>query len=129
MPKSRQPAMDDQHGDSPIQRTPRSLALLADTWESILEVKRQEWTNERLYQPYEAFASGEPYRACRRPLLDELPAGNGEAASAGPDVDNAAFRGKHEGCRLGFWSIVGCSVDHCHQCCPPPPLSPSHVET
>lgn len=129
MPKSRQPAMDYQHGDSPIQRTPRSLALLVESWGSILEVKRQEWTNERLYQPYEAFASGEPCRACRRPLLDELPADNGEATSTGPDVDNVAFRGKHQGCRLGFWSIVGRSVEHCHQCCPPPPLSPSHVET
>ncbi len=129
VPKSRQAAMDDQNGGSAVQRTPRALALLAETWESIFEVKRQEWTDEGLYQPYEAFASGEPCRACRRPLLDELTADNGEVTSTGPNVDNAAFRGKHEGCRLGFWSIVGCGVDHCHQCCPPPPLSPSQVRT
>ena len=129
MPKSRQPALNDQHGDSPIQRTPRSLALLVETWEYILEVKLQEWTNERLYQPYEAFASGEPCRACRRPLIDELPADNGAGTSAGPDVHNAVIRGEREGCRLGCWSIVGRRVDHCHQCCPPPPSSPSQVET
>lgn len=64
VPKSRQSAARDQDGDSTVQRTPRSLALLVETWESIFEVKRQEWTDEGLYQPYEAFASGEPCRAC-----------------------------------------------------------------
>lgn len=129
MPKSRQSAADDQNGDSTVQRTPRSLALLVETWESIFEVKRQEWTDEGLYQPYEAFASGEPCRACLRPLLDDLPEGNCEGTGAETHLDNAEFRAEHENCRLGFWSMVGCSVDHCHRCCPPPPLSPSQVQT
>lgn len=129
LPKSRQSAADDQNGDSTVQRTPRSLALRVETWESIFEVKRQEWRDEGLYQPYEAFASGEPCRACRRPLLDELPADNHDGTSAGTNLDNDEFRAEHENCRLGFWSMVGCRVDHCHQCCPPPPLSPSEVKT
>ncbi|SMX89944.1 transposase [Brevibacterium linens] len=116
-------------GNSTVQRTPRSLALLLETWESIFEVKRQEWTDEGIYQPYGAFASGEPCRACGRRLLDDLPEDNCERKNTGTNVDNAAFRGKHEGCSLGFWSMVGCSLDHCHQCCPPPPLSPFQVHT
>lgn len=129
MPKSRQSAAGKQEGSSSVQRTPRSLALLIESWESIFEVKRQEWTDEGLYQPYEAFASGEPCRSCRRRLLDDLPAGNCEGTGAETHLDNTEFRAAHENCRLGFWSMVGCNVDHCHQCCPPPPLSPSQFKT
>lgn len=110
-----------------VWQTPRTQALLAETWERECQAKRREWTDRGLYQPYEAFASGEPCRACGRPLLDDSPLDDQDAPWAASNVDNADFRSRHENC-VGFWNVEACSVEHCHQCCPPPPLSPTQVD-
>lgn len=107
-----------------VQQRSHELALLVETWEFVSEAKRRMWIDLGLYQPYEAFASGEPCRECDRPLLDK-PSMNDQAnTGAAINADNADFRSKHEDCRLGFWNIEKCSVEHCHRCCPPLPLSP-----
>ncbi|WP_279586697.1 transposase [Microbacterium sp. IO18] len=78
------------------------------------------WSTQGLHQPYSEFAAGEPCRACRRPLLNDL-------SPADRDAGNSTFRSEHGHCKLGFWAVEGCTTQHCHRCCPPPPLSPSQV--
>lgn len=106
----------------------RAQALLVESWEQAFEAKRTEWGENSPEQTYEAYASGEPCRACGRPLLEGPVLG--DEVDAGPviDSDNAAFRSEHETCNLGFWRIENRRVEHCHLCCPFPPLSPSRRE-
>jgi hypothetical protein len=93
----------------------------------MFEAGRKRWSAEGLYQPYDAFAAGEPCRACHRVLRDV------EGMAEEPPIldavsDNDAFRSAHAACGFGFWRIQDCSTDHCHRCCPPPPLSPRQID-
>ncbi|WP_235352714.1 transposase [Brevibacterium sp. UCMA 11752] len=107
-----------------VRQRSHELALLVESWEIASDAKRRTWIDLDLYQPYEAFASGEPCRECDRPLLDKPSMNDQAGTSAAINADNADFRSKHEDCHLGFWNIEKCSVEHCHRCCPPLPLSP-----
>jgi hypothetical protein len=75
--------------------------------------------------PYEAYAAGEPCRACGRALLGEPALGTDEKSLALIDAGNAEFRAEHEACNMGVWRLAGNRVEHCHLCCPFSPLSPT----
>lgn len=107
-----------------VRQRSRELALLVETWEVVSGAKRRLWIDPDLYQQHEAFASGEPCREWGRPLLDKPSMNDQTGTSATINADNADFRSRHEDCRLGFWNIEKCIVEHCHRCCPPIPLSP-----
>ncbi|WP_236953425.1 transposase [Janibacter indicus] len=82
-----------------------------------------ERAGDDLQVPYEAYAAGEPCRACGRALLGEPALGIDEESLALIDADNAEFRAEHAACNMGVWRLENNRVEHCHLCCPFPPLS------
>lgn len=115
-------------GSSPLTHvlhTPRSHALLSESWAQAFEARRMKWAVDDPQQPHEAYASGEPCRACGRALLGEPTLGADEESLALIDADNAEFRAEHEACGMGVWHLEDHQVEHCHLCCPFPPLSAS----
>ena len=108
-----------------VLHTPRSRALLSESWAQADEAKRRERAGDDLQLPYEAYAAGEPCRACGRALLGELALGTDRERLALIDADNAEFRAEHAACSMGVWRLEGNRVEHCHLCCPFPPLSPA----
>lgn len=108
-----------------VLHTPRSRALLSESWAQVEEAKRREWAGDDLQLPYEAYAAGEPCRACGRALLGEPALGTDEESLARIDADNAEFRVEHTACKMGVWRLENNRVEHCHLCCPFPPLSPA----
>ena len=54
-----------------VLHTPRSRALLSESWAQAQEAKRMERASDDLQLTYEAYAAGEPCRACGRALLGE----------------------------------------------------------
>lgn len=128
MPKSQQPPEDRVSAQPHILHRSRSYALLVESWEQARASKRKEWGDNAPCQPYEAFACGEPCRACGRALLGAPTPGSKVATDIAIDSDNAAFHSEHEACRMGYWSIQDRKVDHCHLCCPFPPIGPSQRE-
>ncbi len=105
--------------------TPRSRAMLSESWAQAEEAKRRERAGDDLQLPYEAYAAGEPCRACGRALLGEPALGTDEESLARIDADNAEFRAEHAACNMGVWRLENNRVEHCHLCCPFPPLSPA----
>lgn len=79
------------------------------------------------YLTYDEYASGKPCPACGRPLLDEPQPGGLSRTQTEVDADNDDFRSTHKDC-FGFWRVQECSTDHCHLCCPLPPISVSDRE-
>jgi hypothetical protein len=117
----------DEPTSRSVHRTSRATALSHEAQAAMFEAGRKRWSAEGLYQPYDAFAAGEPCRACHRVLRDV------EGMAEEPPIldavsDNDAFRSAHAACGFGFWRIQDCSTDHCHRCCPPPPLSPRQID-
>ncbi|SMX70252.1 Putative transposase of IS4/5 family (DUF4096) [Brevibacterium aurantiacum] len=108
-----------------VLHTPRSRALLSESWAQAEEAKRVERAGNVLQLPYEAYAAGQPCRACGRALLGEPALGTDEESLALIDADNAEFRAEHKACNMGVWRLEGNRVEHCHLCCPFPPLSPT----
>lgn len=108
-----------------VLHTPRSRALLSESWAQAEEAKRRERAGDDLQLPYEAYAAGEPCRACGRALLGEPAPGTDEEGLARIDADNAEFRAAHTSCNMGVWRLENNRVEHCHLCCPYPPLSPA----
>ena len=108
-----------------VLHTPRSRALLSESWAQAEEAKRRERAGDDLQLPYEAYAAGEPCRACGRALLGEPAPGTDEEGLARIDADNAEFRTEHAACNMGVWRLENNRVEHCHLCCPFPPLSPA----
>lgn len=84
-----------------------------------------ERAGDDLQLPYEAYAAGDPCRACGRALLGEPTLGTDEESLARIDADNAEFRAEHAACNMGVWRLENNRVEHCHLCCPFPPLSPT----
>ena len=84
-----------------------------------------ERAGDDLQLPYEAYAAGEACRACGRALLGEPALGADEESLALIDSDNAEFRAEHAACNMGVWRLEDNRVEHCHLCCPFPPLSPA----
>ena len=60
--------------------TPRSRALLSESWAQADEAKRRERAGDDLQLPYDAYAAGESCRACGRALLGEPALGTDEEA-------------------------------------------------
>lgn len=63
-----------------VLHTPRSRALLSESWAQADEAKRRERAGDDLQLPYDAYAAGEPCRACGRALLGEPALGTDEEA-------------------------------------------------
>lgn len=84
-----------------------------------------ERAGDDLQLTYEAYAAGEPCRACGRALLGEPALGTDEESLALIDAYNAEFRAEHTACNMGVWRLENNRVEHCHLCCPFPPLSPT----
>ena len=78
-----------------VLHTPRSRALLSESWAQADEAKRRERAGDDLQLPHEAYAAGEPCRACGRALLGEPALGTDEEGLALIDADNAQFRAEH----------------------------------
>lgn len=110
-----------------VHRTSRATTLSHEAQSAMFEAGRKRWSSEGLYQPYDAFAAGEPCRACHRALRDVEGVAE-EPLKLEAATDNDAFRSAHTACGFGFWRIQDCSTDHCHRCCPPPPLSPRQID-
>ena len=108
-----------------LLHTPRSRALLSESWAQAEEAKRKERGDDDPQLTYEAYAAGEPCRACGRTLLGEPALGTDEESLALIDADNAEFRAEHTACNMGVWRLENNRVEHCHLCCPFPPLSPT----
>ncbi|WP_206661129.1 transposase [Propioniciclava flava] len=108
-----------------VLHTPRSRALLSESWAQAAEAKRRERAGDNLQLTHEAYAAGEPCRACGRALLGEPALGTDEESLALIDADNAEFRAEHTACNMGVWRLENNRVEHCHLCCPFPPLSPT----
>ncbi|MCV7493641.1 transposase [Micrococcus luteus] len=108
-----------------VLHTPRSRALLSESWAQAKETKRMERAGDDLQLPYEDYAAGEPCRACGRSLLGEPALGTDEESLAQIDADNAEFRAEHAACNMGVWRLENNRVEHCHLCCPFPLLSPA----
>ena len=108
-----------------VLHTPHNRALLSESWTQAEEAKRMERAGDDLQLPYEAYAAGEPCRACGRALLGEPALGTDEESLARIDADNADFRAEHAACNMGVWRLENNRVEHCHLCCPFPPLSPA----
>lgn len=108
-----------------VLHTPRSTALLSESWAQAEEAKRREWAGNDPQLTYEAYAAGEPCRACGRALLGEAALGTDEESLALIDADNAEFRAAHTSYNMGVWRLENNRVEHCHLCCPFPPLSPT----
>lgn len=108
-----------------VLHTPRSRALLSESWAQAEEAKRREWAGNDTQLTYEAYAAGEPCCACGRALLGEPALGTDEESLALIDADNAEFRAEHKACNMGVWRLESHRVEHCHLCCPFPPLSPA----
>ncbi|WP_222103200.1 transposase [Gordonia zhaorongruii] len=125
MPSSQQIPEDGPNALPRVLHTPRSRALLSESWAQAEEAKREEWADNDPQLPYEAYAAGEPCRACGRALLGEPALGTDDESIALIDADNAEFRAEHEACNLGVWRLAGNRAEHCHLCCPFPPLSPT----
>ncbi|WP_226831804.1 transposase [Brachybacterium sp. FME24] len=125
MPNSQQIPEDGPNVLPRVLHTPRSRALLSESWAQAEEAKREEWADNDPQLPYEAYAAGEPCRACGRALLGEPALGTDDESIALIDADNAEFRAEHEACNMGVWRLAGNRVEHCHLCCPFPPLSPT----
>lgn len=125
MPDPQQIPEDGPNALPRVLHTPRSRALLSESWAQAEEAKREEWAGNDPQLPYEAYAAGEPCRACGRALLGEPALGTDEESIALIDADNAEFRAEHEACNMGVWRLAGNRVEHCHLCCPFPPLSPT----
>lgn len=123
MPDSQQIPESRWTGLPRVLYTPRSNALLLESWARVFEAGRFRWAVNDPQQSSEAYASGEPCRACRRALLGESALGADEESLALIDADNAKFRIEHEACRMGVWHLENHRVEHCHVCCPFPPLS------
>lgn len=111
-----------------VLHTPRSRALISESWAQADEAKRREQAGDDLHLPYEAYAAGEPCRACGHALLGEPALGTDEESLALIDVDNAQFRAEHTPCNMGVWRLEGNSVEHCHLCCAFPLLSPAQCD-
>ena len=84
-----------------------------------------ERAGDDLQLPYEAYAAGEPCRARGRALLGEPALGTDKESRARIDADNAEFRAEHTTRNMGVLRLQGNRVEHCHLCCPFPPLSPA----
>ncbi|HIW30330.1 MAG TPA: transposase [Candidatus Luteococcus avicola] len=84
-----------------------------------------ERAGDDLQLTHEAYAAGEACRACGRALLGEPALGTDEESLALIDADNAEFRAEHTACNMGVWRLENNRVEHCHLCCPFPPLSPT----
>ena len=108
-----------------VLHTPRSTALLSESWAQAEEAKRRERAGNDPQLTYEAYAAGEPCRACGPALLGEPALGTDEESVALIDADNAEFRAEHKACNMGVWRLENNRVEHCHLCCPFPPLSPT----
>ncbi|MCK6096509.1 hypothetical protein KZX06_11780 [Micrococcus sp. EYE_162] len=108
-----------------VLHTPRSTALLSESWAQAEDAKRRERAGNDRQLTYEAYAAGEPCRACGRALLGEPALGTDEESLALIDADNAEFRAEHKACNMGVWRLENNRVEHCHLCCPFPPLSPT----
>lgn len=108
-----------------VLHKPLSRALLSESWAQAAEAKRMERAGDDLQLTYEAYAAGEPCRACGRALLGEPALGTDEESLALIDADNAEFRAEHTACNMGVWRLENNRVEHCHLCCPFPPLSPT----
>jgi hypothetical protein len=92
-------------------------------------IPRVRWTDEQRLS-WEELVAGTPCRGCGRGFEDGLPwmpmaHRTPEEAAAFATAD-AAFRALHPDCTSWRWSISG-GVDHCYECCPPPPLGPEQV--
>ncbi|MGR6613829.1 transposase [Kocuria rhizophila] len=125
IPSSQQIPEDGPNVLPRVLHTPRSRALLSESRAQAEEAKREEWAGNDSQLPYEAYAAGEPCRACGRALLGEPALGTDEESIALIDADNAEFRAEHEACNMGVWRLAGNRVEHCHLCTPFPPLSPT----
>lgn len=108
-----------------VLHTPRSSALLSESWAQAEKTKRVEWAGNVPQLAYEAYAAGEPCRACGRALLGESALGTDAESLALIDAANTEFRAEHEACNMGVWHLADNRVEHCHLCCPFPPLSPT----
>lgn len=63
---------------SRVLRTPRSRALLSESWAQAEEAKPREWAGNDPQLTHEAYVAGEPCRACGRDLLGEPALGTEE---------------------------------------------------
>lgn len=108
-----------------VLHTPHSRALLSESWAQAEEAKRMERAGDDLQLTHEAYAAGDPCPACGRALLGEPALGTDEECLVWIDADNAEFRAEHAACNMGVWRLENNRVEHCHLCCPFPPLSPA----
>lgn len=128
MPDSQQFPEGESSALPRVVHTPRSHTLLSEARAQAFDAKRAEWAGGNPQLSYEAYVAGEPCRVCGRALLDESALGTDEESIALIDADNAAFRAEHEECPMGVWKLQDHRVEHCHVCCPFPPLSPEQRE-
>lgn len=128
MPDSLQFPEGDSSALPRVVHTPRSHALLSEARAQAFDAKRAEWAGRNPQLSYGAYIAGEPCRVCGRALLDESALGTDEESLALIDADNAAFRVEHEECPMGVWTLENHRLQHCHVCCPFPPLSPEQRE-
>lgn len=128
MPDSQQFPEGDSSALPRVVHTPRSHALLSEARAQAFDAKRAEWAGRNPQLSYEAYKAGEPCRVCGRAIRGEAARCTGEESLALMDADNAAFRAEHEDCPIGVWKLQDHRVEHCHVCCPFPPLSPQQRE-
>lgn len=128
MPDSQQLPEGDSSALPRVVHTPRSHALLSEARAQAFDAKRAEWAGRNPQLSYEAYMAGEPCRVCGRAIRGEAARGTDEESIALIDADNAAFRAEHEDCPMGVWKLQDHRVEHCHVCCPFPPLSPEQRE-
>lgn len=99
-----------------VLHKPLSRALLSESWAQAEEAKRMERAGDDLQLTYEAYAAGDPCRACGRALLGEPALGTDEESLALIDADNAEFRAEHAACNMGVWRLENNRVEHCPIC-------------
>lgn len=128
MPDSQQFPESDSSALPRVVHAPRSHALLSEARAQAFDANRAEWAGRNPQLSYEAYKAGEPCRVCGRALLDESALGTDGESIALIDAENAAFRAEHEKCPIGVWKLQDHRVEHCHVCCPFPPLSPEQRE-
>ncbi|PCC49278.1 transposase [Brevibacterium aurantiacum] len=110
-----------------IPQRSRKSALFDESMERRFTEAHRVMDEQIRYLTYDEYASGKPCPACERPLLDEPQPGGLLRTQTDVDADNADFRSTHKDC-FGFWRIQECSTEHCHLCCPFPPISASDRE-
>ncbi|MCX6401817.1 MAG: hypothetical protein NTX33_18040 [Propionibacteriales bacterium] len=84
---------------------------------------------------WEAYVAGEPCPGCHRPYRDDVPwVFRGtmhftDDERARYDAEEARYKANHGGCRAHWHGVSGSLTMHCGKCCPPPPMSPSQIES